>query len=577
MGDFFNNIFWVVLGGVLFFFYENIQIDRRAELEAAHGYHVQRAGIASFQDYIQKQEQDKDLAQGDFVLQDRLSDWRTWMKNKDENVPHEFAQQPAERQLTPIEEAQARLRELEESVQKEEEPEARTPVPIVDGKPLSMKEILDRQGIEVEGGKDEPLIQVQKEAETKEAAWWDHSDDKKATQEATAGEKLPSMDELFATGTKEDDTNQEEGEAAVEEEKPSLDDLFSQPAPQNTEETSDSKPASLESQQKEIKEETAQEASRPQSAPTSISGEEAMDEPLPKFLIIGSTKCSTSALLRFLNAHPQLRSPGETYFFNKHYDEGIDYYKSLFEKFNRPGMVLFDKTPTYYTCVECPKRVKELNPEMKIIMSVCDPVHRIVSRYYHAKDIGGPRVLELGENFEDYQKNIILAERNATEEFNSLELNGRDRTTAVLEDLFIPRKSPFKKATLPFSITLNSAYAIYMQYWLRYFPKEQLYLVNGNRMSGEPFNVLEEIEEFLGVEKFLLKEKFVTNEKTGFYCFEKDPGLEPICLSDDKSRSKLEEAGTIVDAVAQELEKFYAPFNSDLRKIWPDFDAPWIK
>jgi hypothetical protein len=29
MSDFFNNIFWVVLGGVLFFFYENIQIDRR--------------------------------------------------------------------------------------------------------------------------------------------------------------------------------------------------------------------------------------------------------------------------------------------------------------------------------------------------------------------------------------------------------------------------------------------------------------------------------------------------------------------------------------------------------------------
>ena len=51
--------------------------------------------------------------------------------------------------LKSVLEAQARLRELEESVQKEEEPEARTPVPIVDGKPLSMKEILDRQGIEV--------------------------------------------------------------------------------------------------------------------------------------------------------------------------------------------------------------------------------------------------------------------------------------------------------------------------------------------------------------------------------------------------------------------------------------------
>ncbi|CBY42711.1 unnamed protein product, partial [Oikopleura dioica] len=163
MSDFFNNIFWVILGGVLFFFYENIQIDRRAELEAAHGYHIQRAGIASFQDFIQKQEDSKDAPKGDFVLQDRLSDWRTWMKNKDEHVPNEFSQKPDDIQLTPIEEAQARLRELEQSVEQGYDPEAHTPVPIVD-KPLSMKEILDRQGIEVKGvTKDEPLIEVNKD------------------------------------------------------------------------------------------------------------------------------------------------------------------------------------------------------------------------------------------------------------------------------------------------------------------------------------------------------------------------------------------------------------------------------
>ena len=69
--------------------------------------------------------------------------------------------------------------------------------------------------------------------------------------------------------------------------------------------------------------------------------------------------------------------------------------------------------------------------------------------------------------------------------------------------------------------------------WVR-ICKFRIPLVNSFLSGGEPFNVLEEIEEFLGIEKFLVKEKFVTNEKTGFYCFEKDPGLEPICLSDDK-------------------------------------------
>lgn len=170
-------------------------------------------------------------------------------------------------------------------------------------------------------------------------------------------------------------------------------------------------------------------------------------------------------------------------------------------------------------------------------------MHRIISRYYHAKDIGGPKIGELGDSFEDYQKNIILAERNTTSVFESVELNGRDRTTAIMEDLYvrqavaraviytiqITRKLPFKQATLPFSILLNSAYAINMIYWLKFFPKEQIFLVNGDRMSmnlafsicvhlflgDEPFNALGEVEDFLGIERYLVKEKFITNQKTG--------------------------------------------------------------
>ena len=100
----------------------------------------------------------------------------------------------------------------------------------------------------------------------------------------------------------------------------------------------------------------------------SATGEKTV--PLPKFLIIGSTKCSTSAFLRFLQLHPQMRSPGETYFFNKFYNNGIDYYKSKFEPYaTKPDLILFEKTPTYYTCIDCPQRVKELDPNMKILIS----------------------------------------------------------------------------------------------------------------------------------------------------------------------------------------------------------------
>ena len=103
-------------------------------------------------------------------------------------------------------------------------------------------------------------------------------------------------------------------EEKEEEKQVSLSDLFAQP--DNEAPASASAPASDTDVSAETKEEI--EVSKPIKTPSSISGEKIGEEsPLPKFLIIGSTKCSTSALLRFLMVHPELRSPGETYFFNK--------------------------------------------------------------------------------------------------------------------------------------------------------------------------------------------------------------------------------------------------------------------
>ena len=50
-----------------------------------------------------------------------------------------------------------------------------------------------------------------------------------------------------------------------------------------------------------------------------------------------------------------------------------------------------------------------------------------------------------------------------------------------------------------------------------------------------------------------------------------------LILTRVKSRAKLEETGTIVNAVSDELENFYAPFNADLKRLWPEFDAARIK
>ena len=147
-------------------------------------------------------------------------------------------------------------------------------------------------------------------------------------------------------------------------------------------------------EEEEESEEEAKEAS-------SITGENlrtnqflTQEEKTPKFIIIGATKCSTSALLRtvltlnskqalisvtvcskprrFLQFHPLLRSAAsELYFFNRHYDEGVGWYYKQFEHVavHNRNLTLFEKTPTYYTNPVVPERIKKDFPNVKLIIS----------------------------------------------------------------------------------------------------------------------------------------------------------------------------------------------------------------
>ena len=84
-------------------------------------------------------------------------------------------------------------------------------------------------------------------------------------------------------------------------------------------------------------------------------------------------KCGTSAVNNFLRFHPRAVPTGELYFFIKSYLEGgkepEDYkeeYLKLMPK-AKEGDVIYEKTPTYHRVPKVAKRIKEMNPDMKII------------------------------------------------------------------------------------------------------------------------------------------------------------------------------------------------------------------
>ena len=99
----------------------------------------------------------------------------------------------------------------------------------------------------------------------------------------------------------------------------------------------------------------------------------------PDFIIAGVQKCGTSSLMRTLATHPLLYLPdGEVHFFDRHQDEGLDWYRSHFPD---DGRTVGEKTPAYFKMEKLWVTIKETLPDAKIILSLRDPVGRALSHW----------------------------------------------------------------------------------------------------------------------------------------------------------------------------------------------------
>ena len=108
---------------------------------------------------------------------------------------------------------------------------------------------------------------------------------------------------------------------------------------------------------------------------------------IPNLIVVGAGKAGTTSLHNYLDAHPQVFGAGdkELMYFSRFMDKGVDWYKSNFKV--RDGVkVYFESTPQYSFRDEfphVPQNIYDLNPDMKIIYIVREPIKRIVSHFNH--------------------------------------------------------------------------------------------------------------------------------------------------------------------------------------------------
>ena len=107
---------------------------------------------------------------------------------------------------------------------------------------------------------------------------------------------------------------------------------------------------------------------------------------LPNFLIIGAPRAGTTWAAKNLMLHPQIFLPKEKelHFFDQSYDNGIEYYESLF-KDAKGKAIVGEATPDYLYRKEIPKLIYQHLPKVKLIVILRNPVDRLYSRYWNAK------------------------------------------------------------------------------------------------------------------------------------------------------------------------------------------------
>lgn len=119
-------------------------------------------------------------------------------------------------------------------------------------------------------------------------------------------------------------------------------------------------------------------------------GAAAPSRPIVDFLGIGVQKAGTTWLHRVLTTHPEIfmaeADDKDLRFFNAYYDRGYRWYERHFEGSNARRVGEF--STSYFYSKDAPERVYRYKPDMRLVLSLRDPVERLISHHKHEIRVG---------------------------------------------------------------------------------------------------------------------------------------------------------------------------------------------
>ena len=229
---------------------------------------------------------------------------------------------------------------------------------------------------------------------------------------------------------------------------------------------------------------------------------------LPDFLIIGAQKSATTSLLSYIGQHSQVRLGAKkaVHFFDLNFHRGADWYARHFPR-SHPWPLSFlssesrrerdwltgESCPSYMFLPGVPGRVRELLPDVKLIVILRDPVDRLISQYRHER-----RKNRAMESFEDFIAPSFEAAWPPEGDIEYL----RQRCA-------VPR----------------GFYADQLRHWQMFFPPQRFLALSFEELVRNNTITLNRVFEFLGLNAQTVDTSAVLNRATDNGSLVIDPGL----------------------------------------------------
>jgi hypothetical protein len=226
-------------------------------------------------------------------------------------------------------------------------------------------------------------------------------------------------------------------------------------------------------------------------------------EPIKKvdFFIIGAQKCGTTSLHHYLSLHPALcgsQSKELDYFsYDALFEKGEEWYLSNFKNY-RKDQLLFESSPDYCYLPNIPERIYRYNPNAKFIFLVRNPVDRAISAYtmchkLNSGDLWSSKYLQkLKDHSLPYRKLMfdLLTKKPfpSLKSFIEIEIEHFSKygwDTFFYEPGFIHR----------------GIYSKQLENYFNVFKKENILVIDFLDLDIKTIQVLNDIENFLGIEK----------------------------------------------------------------------------